>query len=233
MTNKTIKTRWDPKVDNKPDNGPRFKFTRNFASKHLGKATRILDVGCGIGSYIHLIDRDGCFGIDLDSEPLKTAKKYCIKSDFAVASVLNLPFRNETFDTVVMWEVIEHVPAGTETQALSEVHRTLGACGTLLLSTPNKHIISNIMDPAYLLGHRHYDAKKLVKFITEIGFSVKHHTIRGSLATLVGVNIFYFYKHVFHKKGLKLQKFFDQRSEREFNSKKDGIANIYIAAKKA
>jgi hypothetical protein len=32
---------------------------------------------------------------------------------------------------------------------------------------------------------------------------------------------------------MKLQKFFDQRSEREFNSKKDGIANIYIAAKKA
>jgi hypothetical protein len=120
-----------------------------------------------------------------------------------------------------------------ETQALSEVHRTLSACGTLLLSTPNKHIISNIMDPAYLLGHRHYDAKKLVKFIAEIGFSVKHHMIRGSLATLVGVNIFYFYKHVFHKKGMKLQKFFDQRSETEFNSKKDGIANIYIAAKKA
>src|ERR1041384_5821145 len=122
MTNKTIKTRWDPKVDNKPDNGPRFKFTRNFASNYLGKAARILDVGCGIGSYIHLIDRDGCFGIELESEPLKTAKKCCRSEVLAGASFLNLLFRNESFDRVVMWEVIQRVPAGTETQALSEVH---------------------------------------------------------------------------------------------------------------
>jgi 2-polyprenyl-3-methyl-5-hydroxy-6-metoxy-1,4-benzoquinol methylase len=232
MRNKTVKTRWDPKVDNKPENGPRFKYTQIFGSKYLGTANRILDVGCGIGNYLYLNDREGCFGIDLESQSLKTAKKYCIKSDFAVASVLNLPFRNETFDLIVMWEVIEHVPAGTEMQAFAEVHRTLAACGSLLLSTPNKNIISNIMDPAYILGHRHYDAKNLVKFISEIGFSVMHFTIRGNLATLIAVNLFYFYKHIFHKKGTKLQQFFDQKSEKEFNSKKGGIANIYIAAKK-
>jgi len=232
VRSKNIKTRWDPRVDNKPDNDPRSKFTQIFSSRYLRKANRILDVGCGIGSYIHLIDRQDTFGIDLESQPLKTARKYCMKSDFAVASVLNLPFRNETFDSIGMWEVIEHLPAGTEMQALAEVHRTLAACGTLLLSTPNKHIISIIMDPVYPLGHRHYDVKDLVKFITEIGFSVKHYTIRGSIATLIALNIFYFYKHVFHKKGTKLQKFFDQKSEREFNSKKDGFANIFIAAKK-
>src|SRR5262249_11960126 len=145
---KSVKTRWDPKVDDKPEIGPRSKFIHFFVKEYLGNANRILDVGCGIGNYIYLIDNKATFGIDLEREPLKIAKKYCVKADFAVASVLNLPFRDETFDSISMLEVIEHLPAGSERQALTEVRRTLTADGTLLLSTPNNHIISIVMDPA-------------------------------------------------------------------------------------
>jgi 2-polyprenyl-3-methyl-5-hydroxy-6-metoxy-1,4-benzoquinol methylase len=121
-----------------------------------------LDVGCGIGSYTALIDNENSYGIDLDVYAVKTAKKHCTRSNFLVASVLNLPFRDEIFDLIVMWEVIEHVPAKTEMQVLTELHRTLTCCGAMILSTPNNHFISKMMDPAFVLcRHRHYDTKKL------------------------------------------------------------------------
>jgi SAM-dependent methyltransferase len=233
MKNKTVRTRWNPAVDNKPEVNPRSRFMQDFSGKYLRTGSRILDVGCGIGNYIHLIDRKGCFGTDLEINALKVAKKYCINSDFLMASVLDLPFRDETFDLVAMWEVIEHIPPGTERQAISEIRRVLTSCGAFLLSTPNRNFISNIMDPAFfLMGHRHYDVRGIVKLITDIGFSVKQCTIRGRWSTLIATNIFYFNKHVLRKKGGKLHKFFEGKSENEFNSKKTGVANIFIAAKK-
>lgn len=149
-----------------------------------------------------------------------------------MASSLNLPFRDKTFDLAFMLEVIEHLPAGTEKQAIAEIQRILKDYGLFLLSTPNCHFISNIMDPGFFFGHRHYDAKKLVKLITDIGFSVKEYISRGGLNALIAIDIFYFNKHILHKNGGKMQRFFDKNSDREFNSKKDGISHIFIAAEK-
>ena len=161
--NKTVKTTWDPRVDCKPEVGPRIRFSQNFGKEYIVKAKRILDVGCFIGTYTSLIDKAGCFGIDLDINALKTAKKHCVNSNFIVASVLDLPFRDGIFDLISMWEVIEHVPAGTEKQTLTEVHRALATSGAMLLSTPNDSLVCKISDPAFFLrGHRHYRAKKLM-----------------------------------------------------------------------
>jgi 2-polyprenyl-3-methyl-5-hydroxy-6-metoxy-1,4-benzoquinol methylase len=103
-----------------------------------------------------------------------------------------------------MLEVIEHIPAGTEKQVIAEIQRRiLKGSGLFLLSTPNRHFISNIMDPGFFFGHRHYDVKKLVKLITEIGFSVKEYITRGGLSAMIAINIFYFNKHVLHKYGEK------------------------------
>jgi ubiquinone/menaquinone biosynthesis C-methylase UbiE len=228
-----FKTRWDPKVDNKPIIGPHNRFIQRFMSSYLRIDQHILDVGCGVGNCLHLIDRKGCFGIDVEINALKTAKKYCINSRFLVASCLNLPFRDETFDLAVMFEVIEHLRAGTEKQAIAEIQRILKGSGLLLLSTPNRHFISNILDPSLFFGHRHYNVKKLVKLITEIGFSVKEYIHRGGLSAMIGIYIFYFNKHVLHKYGGNVQRFFDQYSDKEFNSKKEGISHIFIAAEKS
>ena len=103
-----------------------------------------------------------------------------------------------------------------------------------LLSAPNNHFIYNIVDPDNFFLHRqrHFDIKKLIKIITETGFSIKHHTIRGGWKTIIAMNIFYFHKHILHKKGGKIQTFLDKKSEEELNSKVKGITNIFIVAQK-
>jgi ubiquinone/menaquinone biosynthesis C-methylase UbiE len=220
-------------IDDKPSRSPRILWSKKFAENYLKYTNRLLDVGCGVGSYTCHVDAPGSVGIDLQLNALRTAKKYCTQSQFVVASASNLPFRNETFDLICMWEVIEHLPRGAEIEVMIEARKILGPGATLLLSTPNHHLVSNIMDPAlFLRGHRHYDINKLIQLINHAGFFVIQSTIRGGLNTLLATNIFYFAKHVLHTRNGKLHSFFERRSQKEYNLAKGGIVNIFIAAGK-
>lgn len=227
-------TTWDRRVDDDPKNsGARVKFSKNFSGSYIQHAHRVLDVGCGIGKFTYLVKSQNTLGIDLDLEALKTANKFCACSTFVVASALALPFRDGVFDLILLWEIIEHVPAGTETGVLSEIFRVSCIESRLLLSTPYYHFVSNLMDPALIMyGHRHYHIDILGKLITQAGFSIQNCIIRGGWSTLIAANIFYFYKHILHKKGGRIHKFFESRSAKEFQAEKNGFANIFIQAKR-
>jgi SAM-dependent methyltransferase len=233
--NKSAKIKWDSDVDDRPNiNSPRVRFSQIFSKKYLKDADRILDIGCGIGSYTYLLDKTDSIGIDIDVNALKTAKKYCTNSEFILASVFYLPFRDEIFDLAFMWEVIEYIDTETEKKAIQEIHRSLTPRARFLLSAPNYHIIYNIMDPDHFFLHRqrHFVLEKLVGLITETGFSINQQTIRGSWRTIIAMNIFYLHKYLLHDKGGKIQTFLDKKSEEELNSNINGFTNIFIAAQK-
>jgi SAM-dependent methyltransferase len=231
---RTTRTTWDPRIDNNPKtSGARVKFSKNFSSRLIQDAHRILDIGCGIGKFTYLVRGQNTVGIDLELEALKTANKFCTGSNFVLASTLALPFRNGIFDLVLMWEIIEHIPIGTETDALSEIYRISCFDSKLLLSTPYYHFVSNLLDPAFIMyGHRHYRKDFLGKLISQAGFSIQNCIIRGGWCTLIAANIFYFCKHALHKKGGRIHKFFETRSDKEFQAEKNGFANIFIQAKR-
>lgn len=132
-----------------------------------------------------------------------------------------------------MWEIIEHVPVETEIEVLSEIYRTSCLDSKLLLSTPYYHFVSNLLDPAFIMyRHRHYHIDLLGKLISQAGFSIQNCIIRGGLCALIAANIFYFCKHVLHKIGGRMHKFFETRSDKEFQSEKNGFANIFLQAKR-
>lgn len=227
--------KWSSEVDDRPSiHSPRIRFSSAFANDYLGESGRKLDIGCGTGSFSFLIDTYYTVGIDLQIDALKVAKKYCPKSEFIIASVLNLPFKDETFHSIFMWEVMEYIERKRERSAIQEMYRILSYDSTLLLSAPNYHLIYNLMDPDYFLLHRqrHFKIEKLTALIMEAGFRIKDHTVRGGWKTIISMNFFYFCKHVLKKKGGIIQMFFDKRSEAELRSCVNGIANIFIIAQK-
>jgi ubiquinone/menaquinone biosynthesis C-methylase UbiE len=231
---KTIKTtRWNPTFDSEPTSDiPRMVFGHSLAKNHLRNVNRILDIGCGIGSYTHIVDRKGCVGIDLDINALKIAKKYCKCSEFIVSSAFNLPFRDETFDIIFMWEVFEEIPVQSEILVIYEIRRLLLKNGYFLLSFSNDHIISNILDPAFIFrGFRHYNTDKFMKLISEAGLNITSHTIRGFLYTLISNFLVFFYKHILHKKEGKTKEFFYNKSAEELK-KENGIVYTFIIARK-
>jgi SAM-dependent methyltransferase len=229
-----MRTNWNPKFDNRPTSDvPRIRFSQKFSAKYLENRNLILEVGCGTGSYTRLTDRKGYFGLDLDIEAIKIAKKYCINSDFVVASALNLPFRDEIFDLICIWGVFEEIPVRAEKQILDQVHKTLSPKAALLLSIYNDHIVSKILDPAFLVrGVRHYNLKEFISLVSGTGFIVNEYTIRGGLNTIIDIFLFYFNKHILKKRDSKIKNFFEEKSNHEFNSSKSGIVYTFIAAHK-
>jgi ubiquinone/menaquinone biosynthesis C-methylase UbiE len=234
MVKKTVATRWNPSFDDRPtSNVPRIKFSRKFSAKYLEKRNFVLEIGCGTGSYTRVIDHRGNFGLDLDINAIRIAKKYCLNSEFVVGSAMNLPFREESFDLICIWGVFEEVPVGTEKQIMVEVHRTMMSNGAFLLSTYNGHIVSKILDPAFIFrGVRHYNLDRFLNLISDSEFLVNEYTICGGLNTLIANFLFYFYKHILKKKEGNIKNFFDKKSANEINSSKFGIVYVFIAAYK-
>lgn len=113
----------------------------------------VLDIGCGFGWFELFAASKNVkkiVGLELAEDDLETAKKNInnISIEFQVGNATNLPFDNNYFDTVVSWEVIEHIPKGTEKEMLSEIRRVLKKGGAIYISTPNNSMFSNILDPA-------------------------------------------------------------------------------------
>lgn len=228
------RTSWQKEFDNKPTiDVPRIQFCHKFSEGYLENTNRVLEIGCGIGSYMYFIDNHVNIGVDIQFSALEVAKKYCTKTEFIVASALHLPFKSCVFDLICIWGLIEELPKGTERKAFLECRRIMVEDAKLLLSAYNKTLISKIFDPAIILtGLRQYDSRELINLLAELGFSLKEYTIKGNWYTLIGNNIFLFCKHVLHRKDCIAKKYFDMKSDKEFNSSKLGKLYTFIAVEK-
>lgn len=102
---------------------------------------KVLEIGCGNGYYLSLLNRLGMnlnlVGVDNDKMALSDAKKF-IDDDrvkLILADAERLPFKDKSFDKIVMSEVIEHV--NDEDLVLKETLRVLKPGGILTLTTCN------------------------------------------------------------------------------------------------
>ena len=164
----------------------------------------MLDLGCGTGSYTYIVDREGCVGIDLHINALRVAKKYCKNSEFMVSSALSLPFRDGIFDVIFMWEMLEYIESGSEDRLLQEIYRISTPEARLFLSAPNYNFLYNILDPDYIFRRqRHFKLSEIIASVTKSGFAIRRYDIRGGWNTIIAMNIFYFFKHILHKKNGK------------------------------
>jgi len=101
-----------------------------------GERKRILDVGCGDGSFIKKF-KETCevFGVDISQKAVKKARMAGINAVKIDVSSEELPFKNKYFHVVYMGDLIEHLV--NPDFAIKEIKRVLKAEGFLVLSTPN------------------------------------------------------------------------------------------------
>jgi len=197
---------------------------------------KILDISCGFGWFeLDILKRgvNEIIGIELSRDDLKTAKEGVIdkRAKFKVGSAIDLPFKNNSFDTMIAWEVIEHIPKNTENQMFAEVNRALKKDGVFYLSTPNKSFFSNVLDPAWwLIGHRHYSKKQLMKYSDDHSFEILDMQAKGKLWSLLANLNMYISKWVFRRKPI-FQDYFIKKENIEYK-KDDGFANIYVKFRK-
>ncbi len=96
-----------------------------------GQWDDILDVGCGSSKIIQFLP--GAVGLDFNIGKLRYLRRYHTR--LVHGSIFGLPFADESFETVICSQVIEHIPDTTE--AVSELLRVLKPGGRLILGTPD------------------------------------------------------------------------------------------------
>lgn len=117
----------------------RFGQDRRLALvlKHVDlEHKRILDIGCGIGTYVRKFKQfsDDVYGVDVDPE--KVAEARLTAANVMVAPAEALPFPDGFFDMVFLHEVIEHVD--DDRQAVAEAVRVTGPGGHVVIYAPNR-----------------------------------------------------------------------------------------------
>ena len=101
---------------------------------------RILEDGCGLGFYLHLLGRLSkaeVWGIELDRGRLAAAldDEYASKARLALGDVTRLPVADGSFDKLIISEVLEHLD--DDAAAMREVARVLKPGGVCAVTVPN------------------------------------------------------------------------------------------------
>ena len=99
---------------------------------------RVLDIGSGIGAYVEKFRALGAhaFGVDADLERLARGRQEKNLATLALAVSEALSFGENTFDGVLLHEVIEHVD--DDRQTIREAHRVTRRGGVVIIFAPNR-----------------------------------------------------------------------------------------------
>jgi len=176
---------WDSDSRSQLYQHKRALFTRELLRHCDGIA---LDIGSGEGFILDALadgDKLQYVAAELDKDLLELAKKNMknkYRVDLVCASVFHLPFRDNSFDIVMLLEVIEHLLNIGQLPKL--ISRIIKSEGMLVISTPYKEKIRyykcpqcNKFTPLY--GHLHsFDERKIQKLFNPYFNALKfEHTI--------------------------------------------------------
>lgn len=148
--------------DSKPDN-ERIKLLKKFIV-----GNKILDVGCGTGSYVAFLNSIGyeCVGVDFVEDFIDEAKK-TKRGIFIKARADNLPFKSKEFNTVILFDILEH---GDDIKILNEAKRVCKS--KILVIVPKKVdfeleqagvIFRHYIDKSHLREYEEKDIKELAE----------------------------------------------------------------------
>ena len=124
----------------------RQKFARVLEALELPPGGRVLDVGCGPGSFLGSFDLDApgapaeLVGIDIAADQIAYANETYgtpTRRFLAIGADDAWPFPEAHFDAVTIIEVIEHLDAAQIRSILDRCARVLKPGGSVVVTTPN------------------------------------------------------------------------------------------------
>lgn len=137
-------------------NGQEFGWGPGVATLNPDKAKllkeyatgKVLDLACGSGIYTNYVSELGLHATGLDNQPefIKKAKQAFPKVEFRVGDVMKLLFPKNSFDTVILFDILEHVDDEKVIREAIRVGRRL------IISVPHEN---QTILPLYGLSHAH------------------------------------------------------------------------------
>ena len=109
-----------------------------FKGKIKNKNIKVLDCGCAPGNWARWFREEfnaRVFGVDISKIGLDQSKKKVPDGKFVIADVRKTPFKNNTFDLIYHFGLIEHFDDFLP--ILKENYRILKKGGKIILTVPN------------------------------------------------------------------------------------------------
>ena len=117
---------------------------------------RILEAGCGSGRFVYFLDKlgyDVC-GIELNVETVSMINQRFPHLKITVGDVTQLPFDDNSLDSIISLGVIEHVVDGID-GPINEMYRVLKKGGIAFVIVPSFNLIRRIK---YTFGILHLNS---------------------------------------------------------------------------
>lgn len=117
---------------------PRHRHTAAIAQQIELPGRRVLDIGCGDGTLVGWLARQGAqaFGADPGPAALAAARRNVPDGRFVAAGAERLPFADGCFDAVVCVNALHHVPVALQGAALAEAARVAKRGGLVIVIEP-------------------------------------------------------------------------------------------------
>lgn len=167
------------------NSGMRDLADRLLSAQQLPATGAMLDVGCGSGQTMSWFRsrHPGWKTTGIDVAPEGLAAAAAAGEHVVEASALDLPFPAASFDVIITFDVLQHLPLdGGDRQALREMRRVLRPGGWLVIRTNAQAIPYTADDPAY--NFHKYTSTELREKLTNAGFAV--HRL-GRVNALLGL----------------------------------------------
>jgi SAM-dependent methyltransferase len=141
--------------------------------QELGDCQSILDLGCGRDSAIaNCKNVKYSVGVELFEPYLQESKAAGIHSEYIKANICEVEFEAKSFDAVVGFEVIEHLP---QKDGLALLKKMEGwARKKVIITTPNGFVQQGSYDENELQEHK---SGWTIEELQELGFRV--HVMNG------------------------------------------------------
>jgi len=144
-----------------------------------GLAPRIIDVGCGDGSFLGALGVECCTGMDVSMSALRAGRGRgltLVHGSVCTGERPTAPFADGSFSLIASFHFLEHVR--NPRPVIAELRRLLHPDGDLVIQVPNKASCqaglfgrrwSGLDVPRHLVN---YSARSLCDVLQECGFTV-------------------------------------------------------------
>lgn len=148
----------------------------NFLTGRLAPNSKLLDIGCGSGIPItKLLAKDhDLTGVDISPRQVERARALVPEATFLEGDITQLSFPDGTFDAIVSFYAIIHIPREEHRELFRRVHRMLKRGGFLLATLGSDAWESTQeYEPFGVKMHwSHYGAEEYDRMLSMTGFRI-------------------------------------------------------------